>query len=508
MSYLIGLDIGTSAVKCGLFDVQGKLLASARSPQCCYSPHPGWAEQDPLDWWRGSLKTLQQVLSGIKPEKVIAVGLSGQCPSHVLLNARQEPLGRAIIWRDQRALEESRWIKSHISKKEMLRWTGVSQLDDPGMTPARLLWLKGQLLEEWHKTWVVVQPKDFIGLRLTGELATDPHTAFCLINPETIAYSKELLDKLGISLSLLPPLRLPTDVLGKISPSAASITGLRSGTPVIVGTIDAYCDSLAGGAAWPGRAVDIAGTSEIVSLGVEQETEGKGVFLVTIDKQSRFLCGPSQAGGGTLHWLAQYLFPDLPVEQAIAELEKEAKTAEAGCNGLIFLPYLSGERAPIWDKKARGIFWGVTITHDRRHLARAVYEGVAFVVRHILETCEASVGHKADQVVVCGGASASQFWNLIKANVLGRPIIPTQIVETGSLGSAILAATGIGLYPTLRAACQEMVRLGKEIHPNSAAVDICQTNYERYRKLYPALRSVLHIGSTKHIVEKDRHAQS
>ncbi len=487
---LIGLDIGTSSVKSGLFDQEGHLLAKARMPVVLYTPEPGWVEQNPMDWWKGTCQVLAEILHGVDPGRVAALGLSGQCPGHVMVDADSLPLGRAIIWCDMRARQEADWIKDHISISQAQQWIGTDDPGHPSSPPARLLWLKNHLSKAWDQAVKVLQPKDFIALQLTGTLSTDWHSAYCLANPDTAMYSPQYFDLLGVPLEKMPVALEPTAIVGEITGQAARLTGLLSGTPVVIGTIDAYCDNLAGGVILGDRAVDVAGTSEIVSLGIEQKVEAPGVYPSRIGKAGMFLCGPTQAGGDTLRWLANCFFNEFKGSVEFEIMEREARAVPAGSQGLVFLPYLNGERAPIWDADARGVFFGLNLDHTRQHCTRAVYESVGFAVRHILESAETASRKAAREVVVCGGGSHSQFWNQVKADILQRPVRPTVISETGCLGAAILASVSTGFHPNLKSACEGMITYQDALEPDRKLAGVYESAYQTYRRLYPALKPV------------------
>lgn len=490
MQALLGVDIGTSAVKAALFNLQGCLLSSARVPHGISSPQPGWAEQDPVDWRDGVNTAIRQVLESLQDVEVAAVGLSGQCPGHILADNDGNPIGSAIIWRDIRAQAEADWIRNHISPEDAASWTGLSSLGSPTLPPARLLWLKAHRPEDWENCAHILEPKDFIALHLTGRAATDANTAYCLIRPETSTYDPEYMQILGIEIDKLPAVFQPTEFIGEITDRAASLTGLRPGTPVAAGTIDAYCDSVAGGALQPGRAVDVAGTSEIVSLGTDTLVQSNGVFLASVVKDGQFICGPSQAGGDTLQWLAKVFYPGLSFSAALPQIEAEAGSIPAGCEGLVFVPCLYGARAPLWDTNIRGSFLRVDAGHQRAHFSRAVYEGVAFEVLHILETCELAYGRQAESITLCGGGSASHLWNKIKAGVLERELYPSAVRDTACLGAVILAATAAGFYPNVRLASQEMVRRLPRIEPEPGSFEIYSNNYRIYQSYLKFLASL------------------
>ncbi len=486
--FLIGLDIGTSCIKAAVFDVRGKLIAKSSAPLTLHSPHPGWAEQDPEEWWKGTYQVFNELFTGFSPTQVAAIGLSGQCPGHVLVDGEGNSIGHAIIWRDQRAREEAQWLNDHISSAQAQEWIGTDIAGDATTPPARLLWLKKNRSEDWAKAICVLEPKDYIAMRLTGNVATDLHSAYCLLHPEKGTYAPEFFKLMDIPISKMPAAFLPSQIMGTITQTASLITGIPVNTPVVTGTIDAYCDNLAGGVIFEGRAVDVAGTSEIISLGVKQGHSAAGVFPARIGKDGHFLCGPTQAGGESLRWLSKGFYPEFGNKVDFNQLEEAAKSVASGSNGLVFLPYLNGERAPLWDAEARGGFIGLTFSHTRNHITRAVYEGVGYAVRHVLETCEAGSGAKASEVVVCGGASASTFWNQVKADILQRTLIPTAVSETGCLGAAILASIGVGLHPDLEHACRSMIILKQPVQPNKSFAHTYEQGYTAYRALYPALK--------------------
>lgn len=487
---VIGLDIGTSSVKAAGFDQHGRLLGKASTAIAVHSPAPGWAEQEPGDWWNAVCAVLKETLKDIPSARVAALGLAGQCPGHVLVDSNHKSIGRAIIWQDQRAVEEGAWLARQISPAQSVKWTGSGSLGGATCPPARLLWLKKHRSKDWKRAMAVLQPKDFIALQLTGEIGTDCHSAYSLINLDNGNYDREYFAALGLPLDKMPAALRSTEVIGQVMEFASLQVGLKTGTPVVIGTIDAYCDNLAGGVIHPERAVDVAGTSEIVSLAVDRNLEAEGVFPATLEGGFSFLCGPSQAGGNTLRWLSNCFYSEFSPVINYNKMETEALFAPAGCDGLVFLPYLNGERAPLWDSNARGAFIGLSFRHDRRHCTRAVYESIGFAIRHILEISEKAAGCKAREMVICGGGSRSAFWNQVKADILQRPVWPTAVSETGCLGAAILASVGTGIHPDLKDACDHMIVFRDPITPDPSLGKVYDASFRVYRSYYPAIRSV------------------
>jgi xylulokinase len=485
---IAGLDIGTSSVKAALFDLEGHLLVCSDVVIPLHTPFPGWAEQDPQDWWSAACQSLKQVMAKIESKEVVSLGLSGQCPGHVMVDASGNAIGRAIIWRDQRAQEEARWLAGSISKEKAQSWVAEDFLGEATLPPARLLWLKRHAPENLEKCRVILQAKDFIGLKLTGVAATDINSAFCLYNPRTKKYEPDFFSALEVPISLMPRVLQPMDLLGKINQSSSLATGLPEGTAVVCGTIDAYCDNLAGGGIIPGCAVDVAGTSEAISLGINKPEQDDSSYVARIGLNGYFLCGPTQAGCDTLRWFGQGFYPEFGGLVNYAKLEQDAAEIPAGSEGLIFLPYLNGERAPIWDAQIRGGFIGLTLVHDRAHCTRAVYEGVGYAVRHILDVFEQIGDIKTTSITTCGGGSKSNFWNQIKADILQLPISVMEVSQTGCLGAAMLASVESGLFPDVMNANKKMMRFKTTCQPNLENASKYEDAYQQYRSLYPILK--------------------
>jgi xylulokinase len=493
MDVLIGLDIGTSSVKAAAYDLDGRELTTASAPARVISPNIGWAEQDPNEWWRAVCLCLSKLMSTGNEFQPLAIGLSGQCPGHVLVGKDGKSMGNAIIWRDARAQEEARWISENITADESLEWTGTSFLGEATMPPARLLWMSKYRSTEWAQAEFHLQPKDFIAFLLTGEAATDLHSAYSLYNIQKGEYDRQYFSRLNTRVEIMPSVFKPTHIVGRVNTNAAALTGVPEGTQVIIGTIDAYCDCLAGGVILPGVAVDVAGTSEIVSLGTMNAAEGDGVFHTTIGGEGHFLIGPTQAGGDTLRWFSQGFFPEISGSQFPAVIEQAARAVQPGADGVVFLPYLSGERAPIWDSGAAACFIGMSLATDRDVLARAVYEGVAFVVKQILDISSRVSGTRIEKLVVCGGGADSAFWNQLKADVTGLTVARTEQRMTGCLGAAMLASIGIGISNEMSTAVKRMMRLSDHYQPDATLHQVYTRAFAKYSMLYPALKPLFHL---------------
>jgi xylulokinase len=470
----------------GVFDVEGNLLCRSRCSYPLYTPHPGWTEQEPEEWWASTCAALGEALAGVDTSRVAAVGLSGQSPSQVLVAADGAALGRAIVWSDRRATLEAEWLAERITPEQAEVWTDCAFVTGVNQPPARFLWLRTHRSDDWARCAAVIQPKDYIATQLTGEIATDVNSALGLYNPRSRQYSPDLLRLLDVEPSKMPPVLEQTAIAGHVRPEAAGVTGLRPGTPVIAGTIDAWCDIIGCGGIAPGGAVDVAGTSEVVALTTAELVNGDGVFGAPLADGRYWVGGPMQVGGAALAWLSRCFYgqesPDFHL------LESEAMSVAPGADGLLFLPYLRGERAPVWDPRARGTLFGLTDLHSRAHCARAVYEGVAYAVRDLLERCKAITAVAPKAVRVSGSGSASDFWNQVKADIIGLPVQRVAVLEVACLGAAVLAAAGVGLFDGLEQASEAMIRVGETFDPVAVHVSRYEEMFATWRLLYPALR--------------------
>jgi xylulokinase len=486
--YLLGVDLGTSALKAALFTMGGQLTALRRAAYPTVEIHPGWAEQEAGDWWLAACQALPAVIeeAGIGADQILALGLAGQSPGHLLVDAQGRPLRRAIIWSDRRATREAQRIADTLSAEELADFTGQSFPPSPFLPTARLLWLRDHCPELWRRTRHVLQPKDYLLLKLTGCWCTDLPSCLELVD-ETGRYRDETLERLGVPVAILPPPLMPHQVAGYISPKAAEDTGLPTGCPVVCGTIDARCSISGAGGVRAGRAVDVAGSSEVVALVVPRGT-AQGTFNVPLTGDLFYAGGPMQMGGEAVEWLRRGFYPDVSSEEGYHPIELGAGSVAPGSHGLLFLPYLRGERAPIWDERARGAFIGLTADHTRAHCARAVYEGVALGIRHVLEDAEEQSELRADTLRVCGGGGSSALWNQIKADVLQRPVHQPHVLETTALGAAMLAGVGAGAFSGLEEAGERLVHIERTFEPRRETGAIYDRHFALYRSLYPSLR--------------------
>lgn len=481
---ILAVDLGTSGVKAALMRLDGEIVASARRHYSPRSPRPGWCEQDAEEWWGAVVESLRELSSSIRgPLEALCV--AGQAPGHVLVDRELRPLRPAILWADRRAEREASRLREVFAPAELAAFTGAGFPVDAANPLARLLWLARHEPERVARAASVLQPKDFVNARLTGNVATDRFSAFSVAHVRKGCYHEELLARLeamGIPRSLLPPVIEPHQCVGVLGRSAARETGLPEGTPVLAGTIDAWCSIIGALGHRAGCAVDVSGTSEVVALVVE-DRDPASQSAMPLGNGLAFHGGPNQAGTSLLHWAARLL----GLEGGLPALETLAREVRPGCDGLVLLPYIRGERAPVWDPRARGVLFGLAQEHGPAHLARAAYEAVAFSVRHILEDAERAAGAEAQVVRVAGGGARSAFWNQMKADVLQRRVEVVRPPESALTGAAMLAALGAGLVGSLEEAAA-MVRVADTFTPRPDLKDIYDSRYGLYRSLYPSLQ--------------------
>jgi xylulokinase len=484
---LLGIDVGTSAAKAALHRPDGELVAEAVEPCRVERPRPGWVEQDPEEIWRAARLAARAALARLDGrDEVAAVGVCGHSPTLVLVDRDGQAVRPAILWQDRRAAAEAAELAERLPGERMAALLGGRLPGGPSFPHPRLLWLQRHEPSALERAWRALDTKDWVNFRLTGEAASDPWSAKGLANMRSGEPIAAWADLLGVDPALAPPTRRPSQPCGRVTAAAASELGLRAGTPVAIGWTDGACAMLGTGCFAAPSAFDAAGTSEVVGLTVPDPPDDPRLLVAPgPDPRWTLVMGPTQAGGGSVAWAAALLGL---ATAAVAEL---AAGAPPGAGGVLFLPYLEGERAPLWDPHARGVFFGLGIAHGRAELARAVFEGVGHSVRHVLETIEHATGARPTELRVCGGGAREPFWNQLKADLTGLTVRTTAQPETSALGAAMLAGVAGGVFASMDQAAS-MVRLGAayEPHPTPSY----ESAHRTYRDLYPRLRDLFDRG--------------
>ncbi len=485
---LLGIDVSTTGAKALLIDEKGDVVSSATTPLALSTPRPLWSEQDPRDWWTGIARSIRQALqeAGVSGENVIAIGLTGQMHGLVLLDEQGEVLRPAILWNDQRTGEQCDEIRARLGKERFIQITGNDALT--GFTAPKILWVQQNEPEVYAKGRHILLPKDYVRYRLTNTFAVDRAggAGTILFDLKTRTWSDEVLKALGIPAEWLPPTYEGPEVTGHVAAAAAAETGLVEGTPVVGGGGDQAAQAVGVGAVQPGIIALTLGTSGVVFATTESplvEPEGRlHAFCHAVPNRWHFM-GVMLSAAGSLQWYRDTLAPEMDFD----DLVDAAGPIPPGSEGLLFLPYLTGERTPYPDPLARGAWIGLTVRHSRAHMTRAVLEGVAFGIKDSFTLIrEAGLG-AIEQVRISGGGAKSPLWRQIMADVLGVELVTVNTTEGAAYGAALLAGVGAGLYGDVPAACEATIQVTGRTLPDAERETIYPDYYERYRALYPAL---------------------
>jgi len=490
MAYLLGLDISTTGAKALVIAEDGRVVASHTTPQPISTPKPLWSEQNPADWWDGISASIRVALkaANVTGADISAIGLTGQMHGLVLLDSAGKVLRPSILWNDQRTQAQCDEMTEKIGFKRLIQLTGNRALT--GFTAPKILWVRENEPEVYARAAHMLLPKDYIRFRLTGDYAMDMSEASgtSLLDVANRRWSSEVLAALDIPEAWMPRLCEGLDKTGVISASAAEQTGLRAGTPVVGGGGDQAAGAVGVGAVEPGIVSLVVGTSGVVFAPLGQyayEPEGRlHAFCHAVPGSWHFM-GVMLSAAGSLQW-----FHDtLAAGESFDDLLAPAADIPPGSDGLLFLPYLSGERTPHPDPLARGAFVGLTVRHTRAHMARAVLEGVAFGLKDGFNLIAAAGLPARLEVRVSGGGAKSPLWRQILADILGATLVSTNSTEGAAYGAALLAAVGAGVYPTVQAACAETIRTSDAITPGANQSAYAQP-YALYEQLYPSLKEI------------------
>jgi xylulokinase len=486
---LLGIDVSTTGVKALVIDRDGAIVESFTSPLQLSNPRPLWSEQQPHDWWRAAINSIRNVLGKTSADEIAAIGLTGQMHGLVLLDDNGEVLRPAILWNDQRCGDECDEIRTRLGKDRLVRISGNDALT--GFTAPKILWVRNHEPIVYQHARHVLLPKDYLRYKLTHEYALDKAdgSGTLLFDLEKRDWSSDVLDALEIPRDWLPPTFEGPEITGRITREAAAATGLREGTPVVAGGGDQSAGAVGAGAIRPGVMAITLGTSGVVFAATETpliESQGRLHAFCHAVPDRWHLMGVMLSAAGSLQWYRDALAPNV----AFAELVDEAATVPAGSDGLLFLPYLCGERTPHPDPLARGSWVGLTTRHTRAHLTRSVLEGVAFGLKDIFSLMQ-DVGMRAiDQVRVSGGGAKSDLWRQILADVLESELVTVNTTEGAAYGAALLAGVGADVWPDVDTACAETIRVGERVSPAVANVSRYAGLYPQYQLLYPALRLI------------------
>ncbi len=502
MPLFLGIDIGTSATKALLCDHTGAVLATASAEHPIHTPKPGWSEQDPRDWWTSSLAALKAVCkkAKVKPTRIDAIGLSGQMHGSVFVDRAGKSLRRALLWNDQRTAKQCQEIEDRAGGRKGLIGL-VNNVALTGFTAPKILWVREHDPKTYEKTHKILLPKDYIRLRLTGEFASEVSDASgtLLLDVKKRTWSRDLLGRLQIDADLMPRLYESVEITGTVSKAAAKETGLREGVPVVGGAGDQPAGAVGNGIVKSGIVSATFGTSGVVFAHSDQPVPNpEGVLQSFCHAVPGKWCvfGCMLSAGGSLQHVRNMLFADRVAAlykakkdpgQLYPQILDEAARAAPGCEGLFFLPYLTGERCPHADPTARGGWIGLTVRHSREHLLRAVVEGITFGMRDQVELFR-HLGTKISQIRAGGGGARSAFWRQMQADMFKAPVVTINTQEGAAYGVALLAATAAGAFPSVEQACSKAIGIQTTAKPGKSAAAVYDLLYPQYRELYRSLK--------------------
>lgn len=499
MAYIIGVDCGTSGTKTVLFDELGTVISSMTIEYPMYQPKNGYAEQEPCDWANAMISTIKGVMakSGVSKSDVKGIGISGQMHGLVMLDKDDNVLRRSIIWCDQRTAKEVAEMNQKLGEKKLIEITANPALT--GWTASKILWVKNNEPDIYEKCRHILLPKDYLRLILTGEYATEVSDAsgMQLLDVKNRCWSKEVCDTLGIDMSMLGKVYESCEVTGKLTKKMADELGLCEGTIVVGGAGDNAAAAVGTGVVEDGKAFTTIGTSGVVFAHTSQisiDPQGRVHTCCAAVPNSWHVMGVTQGAGLSLKWFRDNF---CSAEKETAKLmgvdeyylmDKQAETVPVGAERLIYLPYLMGERTPHLDPDARGVFFGLSAMHTKKHMLRAVMEGVSYSLRDCVEVFR-QMNINVSDMMACGGGGSSPLWRSMLADLYNCPVKTVASKEGPALGVALLASVGAGIYSSVPEACKAVIKADKIQEPVLERVSEFEKYYQLYREIYPAIKA-------------------
>ncbi|WP_346868386.1 MULTISPECIES: xylulokinase [unclassified Clostridium] len=503
MKYLLGIDIGTSGTKTVLFDRGGNPISSSTAEYPLYQPEIGWAEQDPQDWWKAVCITINQVIkdSNINPEYISGIGLSGQMHGLVMLDGDGNVLRKSIIWCDQRTAKECVEITEKVGEKRLIDITANPALT--GFTASKILWVRNNEPEIYEKCRKILLPKDYIRYMLTGEFATEVSDAsgMQLLDIKNRCWSKEVLNALDIPIEYLGDVHESIVVSGKVHKKAAEVTSLKENTPVVGGAGDQAAGAIGNGIIKSGQISSTIGTSGVVFAHLDEpiiDEKGRVHTFCHAVPGAWHMMGVTQGAGLSLKWFRDnFCTNEIEVAKGMGIdpyvlMTKEAEKVPAGSRGLIYLPYLMGERTPHLNPKAKGVFFGLSAAHTKNEMLRAVIEGVSYSLLDCMEIIK-DTGMNPTNVMVSGGGGKSELWRQILADMFNCKVSTNKSSEGPALGVALLAGVGTGVYKDIHEACSIAISENSVQFPKEENSLVYKRYYEIYKKIYNDLKGTFEL---------------
>lgn len=496
---LLGIDVGTSACKVAAFDPEGRVLVQSTKEYHVFYPAPGHVEQDPMEWWDGVCEAIRETVGSgkIDPGQIAGIGIDGQSWSAIPVDRSGNVLHNTPIWMDTRASGICRKTLEKTGFDRIFEISGNSF--EPTYSTPKILWFKENKPEIFKNTYKFLQSNSFIAFKLTGIMTQDICQSYGLhvFNMKTGRWEEDFCDELGVPREMLPEIYACHQVIGEVSKEAAEATGLKAGIPVVAGGLDAACGTLGAGVVDVGQTQEQGGQAGGMSICVgEVLAHPKLILSFHVVPDLWLLQGGTVGGGGSIKWFKQELGA-FEVEQekvtgtsAFTIMDEEAREIRPGSDGLIFLPYMAGERSPLWDKYAKGVFFGLGYDKTRAHMIRAVMEGCAYALHHNLKTAE-EAGVQVDVLNAMGGAANSRLWTQIKADVTGKVInVPASDTAT-TLGASILAGVGTGVYKNFKEAVDRTIKIKRTHEPDVKAHETYMKHYGIYLEIYEKLKDTM-----------------
>jgi xylulokinase len=503
MSYMMGIDVGTTGTRAVVVRPDGHVVGAATGDhQPMRMPKPGWAEQDPADWWQATIVAVRAALeaAGLKGADIAAVGLSGQMHGVVLLDRTYAVIRPALIWCDQRSQAQCDWITAQVGSERLIQLVSNPALT--GFSAPKLLWVRDNEPESYERAAHFLLPKDFVRFRLTGEFATEVSDASgtLLFDVTNRRWSSEMLGALEVDSKLLPRAYESPEITGQITRETAVVTGLKAGTPVVGGGGDQASSAVGNGIVLPGLTSATLGTSGVIFTYTEApklDPQGRIHTFCHAVPGKWHVMGVTQGAGLSLRWFREHFgeseawYARRTGVDSYDLIIKEAEKIAPGSEGLLWLPYLMGERTPHLDAHARGMWFGLTAAHTRAHLIRSILEGVAFSLRDSLEIFQ-ELEIPVKQIRASGGGSRSFLWRQIQADIYGKELVTLRTAEGSAFGAALLAGVGAKIYASVQESAREAIQIRERMAPQATNVRVYDRHYQIYRSLYPAVRELAH----------------
>jgi xylulokinase len=483
MSYLVGINIGTTGTTTAIFDEYGNTISKGYTEYNLIMPRKNWVEQNPETWWKAVCHTAKSALKvgKINPKDIAGIGVVGQTNGVVMLDSKGNILDNALLWLDARATEEAREVKKKYGGKEIYHTLGIRI--DPFHMYIKLLWVKKHIIN-FNKCYRILSSNSFISFRLTGNYYLDITQASCggLLDIKKKDYAYSLMDELGVPSEKLPDLVNPSEVIGEINEKSARELGLPKNIPVVAGCGDVMSNAVGAGLITPRKAYHKIGTASDIVACIEKPAFDSQIRVVCYSHaipDKWLIIGGTNGGGIIYRWMRDRFMKGKNYEK----MNNLAERVPAGCEGLIFLPYLFGVRSPHWDRTAKGVFFGITNKHYKRHFIRAIMEGISFSMKERLDIIE-ELGVNIEEIIAVGGGSQSSLWRQIMADISYKPIIRLVNPEQETLGAIILAGVGAKIFPSIEYGCKRTVHIREKIKPNYENKPIIEKTFKIYKSLY------------------------